>query len=150
MWNRAGQQEAWGPGEAGKAWLFALLVFLVLYLIFLIVRYEWQDVQRNLRIAELRADIDASSRQIARLRQRLALLQTNAYRDRFNKQTQNRKNPFEQVTVIVDDKTANLYPRIDIDRTVVATRTQNLDASPTVGMTPAQKWAYYLTRGAIR
>lgn len=150
MWNRGGERRGWGPGEAGKAWLFSALVFAVLYLTFLIVRYEWQDVQRNLRLADVRSQIETMTRDIALLRQRLALLQTNAYRDRFNKQTQNRKDPFEDVTVIVDEALAKNYPGIDIDRTVTATRTPGAAASPTVGMTPAQKWVFYLTRGEVR
>lgn len=148
MLNKQTLPTGWKSGDVGKVWLFVGLVFVILYLTFLIVRYEWQDVQRNLRLGEVRKDIDTSTQQISKLRQRLALLQTAAYRDRFNKQTQNRKNPFEDVTVIVDDKTAGLYPGIDIDKAVISSRALPAAASPTIGMTPFQKWMFYLTRGA--
>ena len=149
MWS-SGRGNA--PAAAGRGtWLFGALVAAVLYLTFLIVSSEWQDLRRDRRMGEIRDQNESLSRDILALRRRLALLQTPAYRDRFNKQTQNRKNPSEEVTVVVDEKLVSAYPGIDAEKVSYGSgRAVAAKASATVGMGNLGKWAYHLSRGSVR
>lgn len=76
-----------------------------------------------------------------------AYINTNAYKDKIAKSSQNKKNPWEDVVFIVTKEEAEQYQKIDIQKQMYSEKEIK---SPTFWMSNWQKWMYYVFKKDIR
>lgn len=72
----------------------------------------------------------------------LTMIQSEAYKDKFNKMTQNKKNPFEEVIVILDERTKEKYTRMEISDTLRIPLSSFYNSTRSLSI--PQKWKYYI------
>jgi predicted ATP-grasp superfamily ATP-dependent carboligase len=74
-------------------YIFLALLVIVLYEVYSIVYYRWQDYQIDTYIRTVQSDTNRLKNSLEEKRAHLAMVQTNAWIDKTIKKTQNRKNP---------------------------------------------------------
>ena len=79
---------------------------------------------------------------INKKKEQLAYVQTNAFLDKIAKTSQNKKNPGEEVIVLVTNEEVEEYKRIDTNKQMIGDIKR--ESSRTIGMTNGQKWIYYI------
>lgn len=121
-------------------YILALLLIVIMYEVYLVVYYKYQDFQVNTYMESIEKDNLRLYDRIEAKKNYLATVQTNAYTDKVMKSSQNRKNPGEEPIFLVDQKEVSSYTNLDTTN-IIAERTI---PSLTVGMDNRQKWAYYL------
>lgn len=116
------------------------LIFFLIYEVYLIGYYEFQQYQTNNYVDSL----ESINRKIAdrnEYKQELtAYIRTPAYQSFVAKATQNKKLPWEEVTNIVDE--ANLKANENIDVNEIISTVQKEEASPTKNLSNPEKWKY--------
>ena len=120
--------------------VLAALLIIIMYEVYLVVYYKYQDYQVNSYITTLETQNRAYYDAIQVKKRYLASVQTNAYVDRMMKTSQNRKNPGEEVLFLVDEKSVADYHAINTKDII----TERKVRSETAGMSTREKWAYYL------
>jgi len=121
-------------------YILALLLLVIVYEVYLVVYYKYQDFQVNTYMENIETENVRLYDRIESKKEYLATVQTNAYTDRIMKASQNRKNPGEEAIFLVDQKEVSNYVPLDT-ATIIAERPT---PSPTAGMTNRQKWEYHL------
>lgn len=121
------------PRKAQYILLF--LLCLVLYEVYLIVYHRWQDYQIDTYIRTIESDTERLRTNLESNKDRLAMVQTNAWIDKTIKKTQNRKNPGEEVFLLIANSEL-------AGESEPATPPMS-ENTPTSGMEPYQKWIYY-------
>ena len=121
-------------------YILVILIFFLIYEVYLIWYYEFQQYQTNtyvLALNEINSQItDRNTR-----KQELTLyIRTPAYQSFVAKATQNKKLPWEEVINIVDE--ANLRANENINVNEVISSVQKKEASPTRNMSNPEKWKY--------
>lgn len=116
------------------------LIFFLIYEVYLIGYYEFQQYQTNTYVDSLE-EINRQITQRNEYKQGLtAYIRTSAYQSFVAKATQNKKLPGEEVTNIVDEE--NLKANENIDVNEIITSVQKESASPTKNMSNQEKWKY--------
>lgn len=121
-------------------YILALLLLIIVYEVYLVVYYKYQDFQVNTYMQTLEQENYRLYERTERKKDYFASVQTNAYIDRIMKASQNRKNPGEDVVFLVDEKQVADYKKLDTESVI----TDRRPPSPTVGMSNREKWRYYL------
>ncbi len=124
--------------------LFAL-IGCIIYLVFLIMRYMYDDFQTSAYIQTIMDENIRAKELIAERESDHAYIQTNAYIDYVMKASQNKKDPSEEVVFIVDKSDITNNQPLDVMKTI-STNTPQLSSGnlTTAGMTREEKWQYYL------
>ena len=122
-------------------YILAILLFVILYEVYLVVYYKYEDFRVNTYMQSLEGENERTLDRIRRKKEYFASVQTNAYIDRIMKSSQNRKNPGEDPLFLVDQKEVAGYNKLDTNALIVNTIRPN---SVTYGMNNREKWAYYL------
>ncbi len=121
-------------------YILVCLIFFLIYEVYLIGYYEFQQYQTNAYVDTL----ESINRQITERNENkielTAYIRTPAYQSFVAKATQNKKLPGEEVTNIVDE--ANIRANENIDVNEVITTVQKQEASPTKNMSNPEKWKY--------
>ncbi len=116
------------------------LIFFLMYEVYLIGYYEFQQYQTNTYVDSLE-EINLQITQRNEYKQELtAYIRTSAYQSFVAKATQNKKLPGEEVTNIVDEE--NLKANENIDVNEIITSIQKESASPTKSLSNPEKWKY--------
>ena len=121
--------------------LFCLLI-LIVYEVYLVVLYKYKDFQINSYLSYITTENEKIEESIEKKKERLAYVKTNAFLDKIAKTSQNKKNPGEEVIVLVTDEEVEEYKRIDTNKQMIGGVKQ--EASKTLGMTNGGKWIYYI------
>jgi len=121
--------------------LFCLLI-LIVYEVYLVVLYKYKDFQINSYLSYIIAENGKIEESIEQKKERLAYVKTNAFLDKIAKTSQNKKNPWEEVVVLVTDQEVEEYKRIDTNKQMIGGAKQ--EVSKTLGMTNSEKWIYYI------
>lgn len=98
--------------------LFCLLV-LIVYEVYLVVLYKYKDFQINSYLSFITAENGKIEESIEKKKERLAFVKTNAFLDKIAKTSQNKKNPGEEVIVLVTNEEVEEYKRIDTNKQMV-------------------------------
>lgn len=121
--------------------LFCLLI-LIVYEVYLVVLYKYKDFQINSYLSYITTENEKIEESIEKKKERLAYVKTNAFLDKIAKTSQNKKNPGEEVIVLVTDEEVEEYKRIDTNKQMIGGVKQEI--SKTLGMTNGGKWMYYI------
>lgn len=127
-------------------YILAGLLLMIVYEVYLVVYYKYQDFQVNTYMASLEQENVHLYDRIEAKKSYFASVQTNAYIDRIMKASQNRKDPGEEVVFLVDEKSVSDYKSLDT-ATIIAERKT---PSKTLGMNNREKWVYHLFGVDIR
>ncbi len=127
--------------------LFFLLV-LIVYEVYLVVLYKYKDFQINSYLSYIVTENGKIEESIEQKKERLAYVKTNAFLDKIAKTSQNKKNPGEEVVVLVTDEEVEEYKRIDTSKQMILWSRQ--EVSKTLGMTNQEKWIYYIFHTDMR
>ncbi len=117
-----------------------ILIIIIVYEVYLVVYYKYQDYRVNTYMESLQIENENTKLRVERKKEYYTSVQTNAYTDRIMKSAQNRKNPWEDVIFLVDEKDVSLYKKLDSDE-IIANNFSN--PPPTYRMSNPQKWNYY-------
>jgi len=121
--------------------LFWILV-LIVYEVYLVVLYKYKDFQVNSYLSYITMENLQVEDSINKKKEQLAYVQTNAFLDKIAKTSQNKKNPGEEVIVLVTNEEVEEYKRIDTNKQMIGDIKR--ESSRTIGMTNGQKWIYYI------
>lgn len=121
-------------------YILALLILVIVYEVYLVVYYKYQDFQVNMYMENIEKENLRLYERIESNKDYLATIQTHAYTDRIMKSSQNRKNPGEEAIFLVDQKEVSNYVTLDTAK-IIADRPI---PSVTSWMSNRQKWGYYL------
>lgn len=135
-----------------KQYTFIALIIIMLYMIYLVLSYKYEEY-RVYKYTQSLAEInDVYIWQIQTAREVLENKNTRAYKNKVLKSQQGLKNPGEKVVFLITEEKYNKY-----------TQTQNIDQTPTGipedlltetslidTMTIYQKWVYFLWKKDIR
>lgn len=127
--------------------LFCLLL-LILYEVYLVVLYKYKDFQINSYLLSITGENKKIEESIEQKKEYLAYARTNAFLDKIAKTSQNKKNPGEEVVVLVTDEEVEEYKRIDTNKQMVGG--VGKEVLKTVGMTNGEKWVYYIFHTDMR
>jgi hypothetical protein len=124
-------------------YILCILLILIVYEIYLVVLYKYKDFQINSYLSYIIKENSQVENSIDKKKERLAYVQTNAFLDKIAKTSQNKKNPGEEVIVLVTNEEIEEYKRIDTNKQMTG-NTSRKEASRTTGMTNPEKWIYYI------
>ena len=94
-------------------YILALLILVIVYEVYLVVYYKYQDFQVNMYMENIEKENLRLYERIESNKDYLATIQTHAYTDRIMKSSQNRKNPGEEAIFLVDQKEVSNYVTLD-------------------------------------
>ncbi len=121
-------------------YILVVLIFFLIYEVYLIGYYEYQQYQTNAYVSSLE-EINRQINERNKRKQELTLyIRTMAYQSFVAKATQNKKLPGEEVTNIVDE--ASIRSNESIDVNAVISNIQKQEVSPTRNMSNPEKWKY--------
>lgn len=124
-------------------YILIALVAVILYELYLIGFYKYQDFQTNTYIESLdTVNTEMSLRNASKEKLNL-YIRTKAYQSYVAKATQNKKLAGEEVTNVVDE--ASMKGNENIDVSDVLFQIQKKEDSPTKNMTNQEKWWYILS-----
>jgi hypothetical protein len=124
-------------------YILIALVAVILYELYLIGFYKYQDFQTNTYIESLdTVNTEMSLRNASKEKLNL-YIRTKAYQGYVAKATQNKKLAGEEVTNVVDE--ASMKGNENIDVSDVLFQIQKKEDSPTKNMTNQEKWWYILS-----
>lgn len=119
------------------------LVFFILYELYLIGFYKYQDFQINNYVASLEARNSAIEKKNTQKDMLNTYIRTHAYQSLVAKATQNKKLPGEEVINIVEESDVEGNAPIDVRQVIYDV--QKTEDSPFRHMSNPQKWFYILT-----
>ncbi|MCK9272375.1 hypothetical protein M0P65_02400 [Candidatus Gracilibacteria bacterium] len=120
--------------------LFTLIIIIV-YELYLIFSFKYIDIQKDSIIVLTQKEIEQRQKDLAQKKKYFDYVNSQAYKDKVIKTSQNKKNPGEEVVFVVTKEDADLYKKIDVDKQIYQ---QNEAKSPTYNMSNRQKWIYYI------
>ena len=120
--------------------LFTLIIIIV-YELYLIFSFKYIDIQKDSIIVLTQKEIEQRQKDLAQKKKYFDYVNSQAYKDKVIKTSQNKKNPWEEVVFVVTKEDADLYKKIDVDKQIYQ---QNEAKSPTYNMSNRQKWIYYI------
>ena len=124
-------------------YILIALVAVILYELYLIGFYKYQDFQTNTYIESLdTVNTEMSLRNASKEKLNL-YIRTKAYQSYVAKATQNKKLAWEEVTNVVDE--ASMKGNENIDVSDILFQIQKKEDSPTKNMTNQEKWWYILS-----
>lgn len=121
-------------------YILVALIFFLIYEVYLIAYYEYQQYQTNAYVSLLEEKNQQISDRNTSKQDLTLYIRTMAYQSFVAKATQNKKLPGEEVINIVDE--ANIRANENIDVNAVISNTQKQEASPTKNMSNREKWKY--------
>lgn len=127
--------------------LFCLLI-LIVYEVYLVVLYKYKDFQINSYISYITGENTKIEQSIEEKKDHLAYVKTNAFLDRVAKASQNKKNPGEELIVLVTPEEVEEYKKIDTNKQIIG-EVQTMH-SKTYGMTNQEKWIFYIFHTDMR
>lgn len=110
--------------------------------------YKYKDFQINSYLSSITIQNGNIESSLAEKKEHLAYVKTNAFLDAVAKTSQNKKNPGEEVVVLVTDEEVEEYKRIDTNKQMIGWVKQ--EASKTLGMSNQEKWIYYIFHTDMR
>jgi hypothetical protein len=81
--------------------------------------YKYKDFQINSYLSSLIIENENIGKSIEKDKEHLAYVKTNAFLDAVAKTSQNKKNPGEDVIVLVTDEEVEEYKRIDTNKQMI-------------------------------
>lgn len=129
-------------------YILSCLLVLIVYEVYLVVLYKYKDFQINSYLSYITTENGKIEESIGQKKERLAYVKTNAFLDKIAKTSQNKKNPGEEVIVLVTNEEVEEYKRIDTNKQMIGGIKQ--EASLTLGMTNGEKWIYYIFHTDLR
>lgn len=124
-------------------YILIALVAVILYELYLIGFYKYQDFQTNTYIESLdTVNTEMSLRNASKEKLNL-YIRTKAYQSYVAKATQNKKLAWEEVTNVVDE--ASMKGNENIDVSDILFQIEKKEDSPTKNMTNQEKWWYILS-----
>ncbi|MDD2515721.1 MAG: hypothetical protein PHF26_00725 [Candidatus Gracilibacteria bacterium] len=128
-----------------KKYLYILitLIFFSINLIYLIVKEKYQVFKDDQEIQKIQIENTETKKKIDFKNDRLLYKKTNASYDKIAKNELNRKNPGEEVVVMVSEEDVNNYKKIDVMEQISGKNVpqKNLE---TANMTNLEKRIYYI------
>lgn len=128
-----------------KKYLYILitLIFFSINLIYLIVKEKYQVFKDDQEIQKIQIENTETKKKIDFKNDRLLYKKTNASYDKIAKNELNRKNPWEEVVVMVSEEDVNNYKKIDVMEQISWKNVpqKNLE---TANMTNLEKRIYYI------
>lgn len=128
-------------------YILVWLSMLIVYMLYLIFSYKYIDIQKDLLITQTEQDIVDRKEVLYEKENYFAYINTNAYKDKVAKTSQNKKNPWEEVVYIVTKDEVDQYKKIE---TQVQIYSEKEAIKPTYWMSNWQKWIYYIFNTDIR
>lgn len=129
--------------------LFVLLL-LIVYEVYLIVFYKYQDFQINSYITSVTSENTKIEQSIAEKKEYFAYVQTNAYANYIAKSSQNKKDEGEDVVFLVTPNDVEEYKKLDTDKQIIGGADTRTARSKTYGMNNQEKWVYYIFHIDVR
>lgn len=127
--------------------LFCLIV-LIVYEVYLVMLYKYKDFQINSYLSAITIENKNIESSIEKKKEHFTYIKTNAFLDVVAKTSQNKKNPGEEVIVLVTDEEVEEYKKIDTNKQMIGWVKQ--EASKTLGMSNQGKWIYYIFHTDMR
>lgn len=128
-------------------YILVILSLLIVFLLYKIIAFKYLDIQKDIRVKEL----EESNKQLIINNQEkttyYSYSNTNAFKDKISKTSQNKKNPWEEVIFIVTKEQEENYKKINIQEQMYAEKEIK---KPTYWMSNRQKWVYYIFNKDIR
>lgn len=121
-------------------YILVVLIFFLIYEIYLIGYYEFQQYQTSTYVDTLESMNEQIAQRNEKKQELTTYIRTPAYQSFVAKATQNKKLPGEEVTNIVDE--ANLRSNEDINVNEIISTIQKQETSPTRNMSNPEKWHY--------
>lgn len=119
------------------------LVFFIIYELYLIGFYKYQDFQINNHVASLNTTNSAIEKRNDKKDLLNTYIRTKAYQSMVAKATQNKKLPGEEVINIVEESDVEGNAPIDVRQVIYDVRKS--EDSPMKGMSNPEKWWYIIT-----
>jgi len=123
------------------------LSWLIVYMLYLIFSFKYSDIQKDLTILQTEKDIISRNLILKNKENYFAYINTNAYKDKIAKMSQNKKNPWEEVVFIVTKDEVDQYKKIETQDQIY---TEKEPVKATFWMSNWQKWIYYVFNTDIR
>ena len=121
-------------------YILIFLIVVILYELYLIGFYKYQEFQTNIYVESLtraNEEIEKRNREKESLN---TYIRTKAYQTLVAKATQNKKLPGEEIVNIVDESSTQGNDAIDINEMLFDIRKK--EDSPTKNMSNPEKWRY--------
>lgn len=128
-------------------YILFLLSILIVYELYLIISFKYIDIQKDLIIVNTQLDINNRKIFLQNKKDYFAYVNTNAYKDKVAKTSQNKKNPWENAIFVVTKEQADQYKKIDIEEQI---NSEKETRWPTYLMSNPQKWIFYVFKIDIR
>ena len=123
-------------------YILIALVFFILYELYLIGFYKYQDFQINTYVASLETTNNTIEKRNHEKDLLNTYIRTNAYQSLVAKGTQNKKLPGEEVINIVEQADVQGNAPIDVHQVIYDVKKEA--ESPMKGMNNPEKWWYVL------
>ena len=123
-------------------YILFFLIILIVYEVYLVVLYKYKDFQINSYLFSITKENSKIEGSIEQRKDHLAYVKTNAFLDKVAKTSQNKKNPGEEVIVLVSNEEVEEYKRIDTTKQMIGGVRQ--EVSRTLGMSNPEKWMYHI------
>ena len=124
-------------------YILIALVFFILYELYLIGFYKYQDFQINNYVTSLETTNDSIEKRNHEKDLLNTYIRTKAYQSLVAKATQNKKLPGEEVINIVEQSDVEWNAPIDVRQVIYDVKKEH--DSPTKNMTNPEKWWYILS-----
>lgn len=124
-------------------YILIALVFFILYELYLIGFYKYQDFQINNYVTSLETKNNSIEKRNHEKDLLNTYIRTKAYQSLVAKATQNKKLPGEEVINIVEQSDVEGNAPIDVRQVIYDVKKEN--DSPTKNMTNPEKWWYMLS-----
>lgn len=128
-------------------YILFFLSILIVYELYLIISFKYIDIQKDLIISGTENDIEDRKILLQTKKDYFAYINTNAYKDKIAKSSQNRKNPWEDVIFVVTKEESEQYKKLDIQKQMYSEKDVK---KPTYWMSNWQKWIFYVFNKDIR
>lgn len=128
-------------------YILVWLSLLIVYMLYLIFTYKYSDIQKDYQITQTNKEILEKKGSLVEKESYFAYINTNAYKDKIAKNSQNKKNPWEEVVYIVTKDDIDQYKKIEIQDQIYS---EKVPIKPTYWMTNLQKWIYYIFNVDVR
>ncbi len=118
------------------------LVSLIIYELYLIGFYKYQDLQISTHMRNVEANNIKSENSIEAKKTYLTYINTEAYMSRIAKSSLNKKLPGEKVINIVTEEDVASNEALNVNDRI--SKAEKQESSPMKGMSNREKWMYLL------
>lgn len=136
-----------------KQYIFIILLFFLLYLIYQIVLYKYNEYQVYKYISELHLINEKYKEQIEEAKQTIEMVTTPAYKNKSLKSQSWLKNPWENMFTLILEERYETYTQTG---TQLSNQRENIAKNPLSNeslietMSNYQKWVYLIFKKDIR